>query len=237
VVNDSLPVEEPRRTEKKKSAGKGSGSSMSGGTVVKRVKVSIKGDSNGVGTGSMPVPTPSAETEAKPAPRPRRRLRKVFLVVPGIATVLSALLGGAGLWLKTREPQSAGAGDKPVVVRPQKPVVVYNKVTSGGRRMVEDINPAVLSTRAVNRCQALDCAMPGTEMRTGVSVNVVCHTRGESTTNGNDSSPTDDTNRELYESDLWYGVQLPDGRVGYLSEVWVRPEDRHGLNLPNCSEI
>lgn len=36
------------------------------------------------------------------------------------------------------------------------------------------------------------------------------------------------------DSDLWYRAAFPDGRSGYLSEVYVNGEDRGGLGLPSC---
>ena len=44
----------------------------------------------------------------------------------------------------------------------------------------------------------------------------------------------DDGNPGLFESTRWYGIQLPDGRFGYISEVWIRDADRGGLDLPHC---
>ncbi|MFV2109246.1 hypothetical protein [Micromonospora sp. LOL_015] len=35
-------------------------------------------------------------------------------------------------------------------------------------------------------------------------------------------------------SDLWYEIVLHDGRTGFLSEVYIAPEYRGGMNLPEC---
>ena len=52
--------------------------------------------------------------------------------------------------------------------------------------------------------------------------------------NSQDNSSIDDTNPGLYTSTLWYGITWPDGRFGYISEVWIDPADRGGLGLPTC---
>jgi hypothetical protein len=65
---------------------------------------------------------------------------------------------------------------------------------------------------------------------------VVCQTRSERTTNGNDENPIDDKNPGLAVSDRWYGVRTDEG-IRYFNEVWAIPKDRGGLGLPSCSEI
>ena len=37
-------------------------------------------------------------------------------------------------------------------------------------------------------------------------------------------------------STLWYRARFPDGRAGFLSEVYVDPASRGGLGLPDCAD-
>jgi hypothetical protein len=113
-------------------------------------------------------------------------------------------------------------------------VTVYNKVTDGETEMREDSQPAYLSTEPRNYCKSIGCALPGTDVTSGAQLTVACQIQAERTTNGNDSSSEDDHNPGLYESSLWYGVRLNDGRTGYISEVWMQARDRGGLGLPGC---
>lgn len=62
----------------------------------------------------------------------------------------------------------------------------------------------------------------------------VCQRQGARTTNGNDSDPSDDGNPSLFSSTRWYGVRLPAGNVGFISEVWIDPSQRGGLGLAGC---
>lgn len=114
-----------------------------------------------------------------------------------------------------------------------KRVEIYNKVTRGLE--VRDDKPAYLSLEPVNECKDKGCALENTDMKTGVAVNAVCQTLApEATTNGDNTTPADDANPELATSNLWYGIRWPDGRFGYLSEVWIHPDFRGGLDLPQC---
>lgn len=55
-----------------------------------------------------------------------------------------------------------------------------------------------------------------------------------------DGGPTTELARELRdlraraESDLWYRASFPDGRSGYVSEVYLSGASRGGLGLPDC---
>ena len=48
------------------------------------------------------------------------------------------------------------------------------------------------------------------------------------------ASPESTQNPRRANSTLWYRVTLPDGRTGYLREIYVVPEDRGGKGLPAC---
>ncbi|MEW2144179.1 hypothetical protein AB0869_15340 [Micromonospora vinacea] len=37
-----------------------------------------------------------------------------------------------------------------------------------------------------------------------------------------------------FSSDIWYEIVLHDGRSGYLSDVYIAPQNRGGLSLPEC---
>ena len=106
-------------------------------------------------------------------------------------------------------------------------------VTNGGTQMREDA-PAYLSMVAQNFCRKNGCAISNTDLSTGAQITATCQTQGARTTNGEDSRPIDDANPGLYQSTLWYGIRLSDGRFGYLSEVWINSANRGGLGLPAC---
>jgi hypothetical protein len=123
-----------------------------------------------------------------------------------------------------------------VIVPPPTPlervVTIYNKVANG-MSMRED-TPAYLSKVKDNYCRSRGCMLAGTEMATGASLVVTCSSQGARTTNGNDSDPADDANPDRFESTRWYLGRWPDGRTGWISEVWISAADRGGLGLPGC---
>lgn len=117
--------------------------------------------------------------------------------------------------------------------RPERTIIVHNKVTNGATAMRED-RPAYLSTVTRNYCRRDGCEVPGTEMSTGAALTATCQVGGARTTNGSDGDAADDANPGLFSSIRWYRVSGPAGRSGYISEVWIRPGDRGGLGLPTC---
>jgi hypothetical protein len=113
-------------------------------------------------------------------------------------------------------------------------LTVYNRVTNG-MAMREDSTPARLTSKPWVFCTSRGCNIGGTERSTGQTYDAaVCQTSGERTTNGNDGSAVDDANPALFSSTRYYGVRLGNGTFGYISEVWIAPEHRGGLGLPNC---
>lgn len=128
---------------------------------------------------------------------------------------------------------SSGVGTAASATARRVQVIVDDRVTNGAG-MREDASPAYLSLRPRNYCKSNGCAIPGTDYHSGATATAVCQTQGERVTNGDDASPADDANPDLYTSTLWYGVIGPDGRVGYLSEVWVAVAYRGGQGLPTC---
>jgi hypothetical protein len=76
--------------------------------------------------------------------------------------------------------------------------------------------------------------LAGTEITTGSTLTARCQVQGDRTTNGQDGSSGDDTNPGLFTSTRWYGITWPDGRFGYISEVWIEPAYHGGLGLLTC---
>lgn len=130
-------------------------------------------------------------------------------------------------------PASAPA-PAPPVADPGTGITVFNKVTNGPTAMREDA-PAYLSTAPRNFCRREGCVVPGTERGTGGTyAPAVCQVAAARTTNGNDGSPADDGNPGLFSSTRWYGIRLPSGGLGYISEVWIDGSQRERLGLPAC---
>lgn len=125
--------------------------------------------------------------------------------------------------------QQAQAADTPGFSRP---VSVFNKITSG-LEMKED-TPSYLSSMPASFCKRDGCALENTDVSTGDELTATCQTLGPRVTNGDNTTPSDDANPALADSRLWYGIRWPDGRFGFLSEVWVHADDQGGLELPLC---
>lgn len=117
----------------------------------------------------------------------------------------------------------------------RKVITVYNMVTNGPTQMREDPVPARLTTKPWKFCGSRGCNINGTERVTGQQYDAaVCWTTGDSTTNGDNTSPVDDSNPNRYTSDRYYGVRLTNGTFGYISWVWINAAHRGGLGLPAC---
>lgn len=146
----------------------------------------------------------------------------------------------------TRAAGARGSGpvvSQPIPTQPPGPkptqpvgrtISVYNKVTDGASAMREDNTPAYLSTVPHNYCKPNGCALSGTDVSTGATLTATCQAQGQQATNGDDQNSVDANNPGRYTSTLWYGIRRPDGRFGYISEVWINPSDRGGLGLPDC---
>ncbi len=101
--------------------------------------------------------------------------------------------------------------------------------------MREDTEPVVLTTKPAAYCAARDCVIKGTNRETGGTYEAaVCQRQGEEITNGQDTDRSDDNNPGLFSSRRYYGVRLDEDTFGYVSEVWIDPGDRGGLDLPTC---
>jgi len=191
---------------------------------------------------SPPVEPPATEPPATeppatepPEPRapepepPRPRRRRSVLVA---ALVVGVLVVGALGFLLGRLTVPA----PPVVPQSVEAIVVQNKVALGPDRLEEDRTPAYLSTEALAYCASPShsCKVPGTEMASGAAVVANCWTQGQMMWNWNLSDPTARSNPDRVQSDLWYRASFPDGRTGYLSEVYVVRGERGGRGLPRC---
>ena len=113
-------------------------------------------------------------------------------------------------------------------------IVVHNKVAIGENGVAEDTTPAYLSAEPVARCAARGCKVPDTEVWSGAVLVARCWVHAATMTNRDLTSHGIERNAAGVSSDLWYEIILHDGRTGYLSEVYVQPEHRGGVGLPEC---
>jgi hypothetical protein len=178
----------------------------------------------------VPVVRPVAPAAPPPpAPRPalpRRSVRRRVEIL--VFTVLVALVAGLATALVL---VLASAPDPPTV----RTVVVQNRVAIGDGALVEDRTPSYLSARPVARCAAMPgCKIPGTDVGTGFTFVAVCQLTGEVITNADVTSTNIGQNPNAAVSELWLGARAPDGRIGYISEVYLAPAYRGGLGLPAC---
>ncbi|NMO90429.1 helix-turn-helix transcriptional regulator [Actinomycetospora sp. TBRC 11914] len=179
----------------------------------------------------VPAPVPPAPVNVPgPAAAPTPRRRRALLVAAAVVGVL--VVGVLGFVLgRVTEP------GPPIVPQTVEAIVVQNKVALGPDRLVEDRTPAYLSTEALAYCAqpSRNCKVPGTEMGSGAAVVANCWTQGQMMWNWDLSDPTAQSNPDDVRSDLWYRASFPDGRTGYLSEVYVERGDRGGRGLPRCN--
>lgn len=180
---------------------------------------------------SADVPPPSAgapavqDAAAAPAAGPQETGGRTTRAVV-VAVLVTGMVSGAAGWFAARTagtPTAAG----PVVV------TVQNKVALGAEDLVEDSGPAYLSSRAIAFCGTRGCREDGTDVVSGAMLPATCTVVGERMWNYNLDSPAAH-NPHRVESALWYRVAWPDGRSGYLSEVYLEPASRGGLGLPAC---
>jgi Helix-turn-helix domain len=114
-------------------------------------------------------------------------------------------------------------------------VIVQNKVAIGSSKLLEDTTPAYLSRRPVPFCSRAGCEIKGTDMHSGAPLPVSCWVRGAEMTNENTQSPGIARNPHGATSSRWYRGIWPNGKRGYLSEVYIEPRYRGGLGLPRCT--
>jgi hypothetical protein len=188
-----------------------------------------RADPAGSAPGESTRPATPAPPLARPEPTPARR-RRVALVAAIVVGVL--VVGGLGFLLgRVTVPAPS------VLPQTVEAIEVQNMVALGPDRLVEDRTPAYLSTEALAYCASPDrsCKVPGTEMASGAAVVANCWTPGQMMWNWDLSDPTAQSNPYRVRSDRWYRASFPDGRTGYLSEVYVVRGDRGGRELPQCT--
>jgi hypothetical protein len=160
----------------------------------------------------------------------RARPRGV-LVAGGVGAALLVLAAGVALGRATGEGTDAPVDDETEIADDGHTALIDTRTTSGPH--VDQQYQAYLSTETVSRCRALGCAVAGSTLVTGDRVTLTCRARGARVTNGNDASPLDDANPLRYESNWWFGAVDAAGRWGFVSAVWVHPDDRAAA-LPFC---
>lgn len=169
------------------------------------------------------APSAAVEGQSADARRPGGRIALLLLA----AVLLGGLASGGIIYLVMRpDPASPVAATVAVVT-------VQNKIALGAEDLVEDGSPSYLSGEPIAFCGSRGCKIEGTEIVSGALLPATCVRRGETMWNYNLDSPAAQ-NPYRAESDLWYRVSWPDGRAGYLSEVYLEPASRGGLSLPIC---
>ena len=173
---------------------------------------------------TAPAAPPEHESAPGPPTAPRTTRRRVEIAVFAALVVLVVGLATALVVVLASPPAVE-----------TRTVVVQNKVAIGEGRLVEDRTPSYLGERPVARCANLPgCKIPGTDVGTGATFVAVCQLTGESITNADLTSTSIGQNPNAAVSELWLGARAPDGRVGYISEVYLAPAYRGGLGLPLC---
>jgi len=168
---------------------------------------------------------PAVPDPAVPAPAPRGRAP---ILVAAVAALVGALVAGVVVYLVTRP------AEVPVPAAATAVVTVQNKVALGAADLVEDTGPAYLSSRPEPFCGRAGCKLEGTDVVSGALLPATCTVTGTEMVNYNLDSPADE-NPHRVRSTLWYRLAWPDGRAGYLSEVYLEPASRGGLGLPACA--
>jgi hypothetical protein len=170
------------------------------------------------------APAAPPEPERGPPTGSRTTRRRVEIAVFVALLVLVVGLATALVVVQTSTPAVE-----------TRTVVVQNKVAIGEGQLLEDRTPSYLGARPVARCANLPgCKIPGTDVGTGATFVAVCQLTGESITNADLTSTSIGQNPNAAVSELWLGARAPDGRVGYISEVYLAPAYRGGLGLPPC---
>ena len=194
--------------------------------------------------GPHAVPAPVVETEPVSAPvtaapdpvvpvvpAPRRGGRRAVVLGTVLGLVLGVLLG-AGSWAALAGPST----DPLSAAEALRAITVQNKVAIGPDALVEDRTPAYLSTVPLSYCatSSRSCKVPGTEMPSGAALVVNCQVEGQRMANFNRDEAASADNPYRADSSLWYRASFPDGRSGYLSEVYIVDDNRGGMGLPSC---
>ncbi|GGS54892.1 hypothetical protein GCM10010171_57550 [Actinokineospora fastidiosa] len=180
---------------------------------------------------------PVSET---PSTTPAPKRSAVLIATALLAAVLASAITAAGFtYLRPVASGNSGQTAGGSTTGETRPVAIeiYNKVALGSNDLREDTTRVYLSSRTVGSCSRKACKIENTEMNSGVLVVATCRTLGDELVNFNLDAPGSASNPHSARSALWYRVVLPDGRSGFVSEVYVAPRDRGGLGLPDCPGV
>jgi hypothetical protein len=167
-------------------------------------------------------------------PRFRTHLRRVLpFAVTAIITATIATTVTALIMTKPRNSPTPPSTKEPATSAAV--IMVQNKVALGASQLIDGDTPAYLSTQPIPFCENKGCKIPGTELMSGALLVAVCHVDGIEMFNYNLDSSESKQNPNRADSKLWYRAVFPDGRSGYISEVYIAPADRGGKGLPQCT--
>lgn len=155
-----------------------------------------------------------------------------------VAVVSAAIAVGVTTTLVGRDPANSDLDQPASTQSPATSAVitVQNKVAVGADELIEDAAPSYLSTEPKPFCTSLGCRVEGTELESGAALVALCYVHGTEMFNYNLDSSESKTNPHRARSTLWYKAVFPDGRSGYISEVYIAPSDRGGVGLPICED-
>ncbi|OLZ51151.1 hypothetical protein BS329_18090 [Amycolatopsis coloradensis] len=170
--------------------------------------------------------TPVRELADTP-PRPKKRIRRSLIGLAAVCAVVA-------LVVLVFSDGPFGDGTPPAA---PAVLTVQNKIALGPRGLVEDSTSAYLSKRTIARCGAYGCKIDGTEFWSGAVLAVRCYARGTLMHNFDLTQSGARQNPDAVESDIWYRTAMPDGRTGWLSEIYVEPANRGGMGLPVCDGL
>jgi hypothetical protein len=175
-----------------------------------------------------PDTSPEPVVDDRPSPVPPFWRRRPWQLGMAAAVIVVAVAA----YFRTSGSRSDSSDERPAGII----AVVQNKIAIGPRVLVEDTTPAYLSTEPQPYCKRNGCAVANTDMRSAAVVPVTCHADGAYMVNYDLRDTTVQRNPNKIASTLWYWAVLPDGRAGYISEIYLEPQFRGGLNLPKCSD-
>jgi hypothetical protein len=112
-------------------------------------------------------------------------------------------------------------------------VTAQNRVVVGSTGTVED-TPLYISMLTVPRCAQHHCELPNSRIADGTRLVAICFVLGAGMTNMNLGVLSTRKNPARITSDIWYGIRTANGRFGYVSEVYLTPKSRGGLDLRKC---
>ena len=145
---------------------------------------------------------------ASPVPEPRTGTARWMALLACLA-VLAAMLGSAAI------THAITNGSRPV-----QRVQVSNTHKT----------PIRLLALPRDRCSLQGCLLPYSEIHGGDYLVASCYANGDIMT----EVVVRDHWLNTYRSAGWYGIPHDDGSIGYIPEVYLEPQYRGGLELPQC---